>query len=56
MQESPIDVRDYSTMRPYTDDELRAAIQRMIAEPLLIKMMKWVYPGLRKAEIIQMFE
>jgi hypothetical protein len=56
MQDSPIDVRDYSTMRPYTDDELRAAIQRMIAEPLLIKMMKWVYPGLRKAEIIQMFE
>lgn len=56
MQESPIDVHDFSAMRPYTDDELRAAIQRMIAEPLLIKMMKWVYPGLRKAEIIQMFE
>jgi len=56
MQESPIDVRDYSAMRPYTDEELRSAIQRMIQEPMLIKMMKWVYPGLRKAEIMQMFE
>lgn len=56
MQESPIDVHDFSSMRPYTDTELREAIGRMIAEPLLIKMMKWVYPGLRKAEIIQMFE
>jgi len=56
MQESPIDVRDYSTMSPYNDEELRSAIQRMINEPHLIKMMKWVYPGLRKAEIIQMFE
>jgi len=56
MQESPIDVHDFSTMRPYSDEELSLAIQRMIQEPLLIKMMKWVYPGLRKAEIIQMFE
>jgi len=56
MQESPIDVRDYSAMRPYTDEELRSAIERMIQEPMLIKMMKWVYPGLRKAEIMQMFE
>ena len=56
MQESPIDVHDFSAMRPYSDEELSQAIQRMIQEPLLIKMMKWVYPGLRKAEIIQMFE
>ena len=56
MQESPIDVHDFSAMRPYSDEELSQAIQRMIKEPLLIKMMKWVYPGLRKAEIIQMFE
>ncbi|MFN5620094.1 MAG: 1-acyl-sn-glycerol-3-phosphate acyltransferase, partial [Flavobacteriales bacterium] len=56
MQESPIDVHDFSAMRPYSDEELNLAIQRMIQEPLLIKMMKWVYPGLRKAEIIQMFE
>lgn len=42
-------------MRPYTDVELREAIERMVQEPLLIKMMKWVYPGLRKTEILDMF-
>jgi Acyltransferase len=56
MSESPIDVHDFREMRPYTDAELREAIQRMVQEPLLIKMMKWVYPGLRKAEILSMFE
>ncbi|MFM7726077.1 MAG: 1-acyl-sn-glycerol-3-phosphate acyltransferase [Flavobacteriales bacterium] len=55
MSDSPIDVKDYSDMRPYTDAELQAAMERMVQEPLLIKMMKWVYPGLRKTEIIQMF-
>lgn len=43
-------------MRPYTDAEVQVAMKRMVQEPLLIKMMKWVYPGLRKAEIIRMFE
>lgn len=42
-------------MRPYTDAELQVAMERMVQEPMLIKMMKWVYPGLRKTEIIQMF-
>jgi hypothetical protein len=56
MTEAPIDVHDFSTMRPYNDEELKAAIDRMVQEPLLIKMMKWVYPGLRKAEILNMFQ
>jgi hypothetical protein len=55
MTEAPIDVFDFHEMRPYNDEELCAAIERMIQEPLLIKMMKWVYPGLRKTEIIDMF-
>lgn len=55
MSQSPIDVYDYKEMRPYTDAELQAAMERIVQEPLLIKMMKWVYPGLRKTEIIQMF-
>jgi hypothetical protein len=56
MTEAPIDVFDFSTMRPYNDAELQAAIDRMVQEPLLIKMMKWVYPGLRKAEILNMIQ
>ncbi len=55
MSEAPIDVFDFREMRPYSDDELQAAIERMVQEPLLIKMMKWVYPGLRKTEILNMF-
>lgn len=55
MTETPIDVFDFHDMRPYNDAELQAAIERMVQEPLLIKMMKWVYPGLRKAEILDMF-
>jgi hypothetical protein len=56
MTEAPIDVNDFSAMRPYTDAEVKSAMTRMVQEPLLIKMMKWVYPGLRKTEIIKMFE
>jgi len=55
MTEATIDVYDFHEMRPYNDAELQAAILRMVEEPLLIKMMKWVYPGLRKTEILNMF-
>ena len=55
MTEATIDVYDFQEMRPYNDAELQAAIERMVQEPLLIKMMKWVYPGLRKTEILNMF-
>jgi hypothetical protein len=55
MTEPRIDVQDFREIRPYNDAELREAIRRMVAEPLLIKMMKWVYPGLRKAEILDLF-
>jgi hypothetical protein len=55
MTESRIDVHDFQEMRPYNDAELKDAIRRMVEDPLLIKMMKWVYPGLRKTEILDMF-
>jgi len=55
MLEAPIDVRNYDDIRPYTDAELREAVARLIEDPLLYKMMKWVYPALRKAEIQKMF-
>ncbi len=55
MLDAPIDVHNYDDIRPYSDIELREAIGRLVEEPLLIKMMKWVYPGLRKSEILKMF-
>ncbi len=55
MQEAQIDVYNFDDIRPYSDVELQEAIGRLIEEPLLIKMMKWVYPGLSKAEIHRMF-
>ncbi len=55
MQEATIDVNNFDEIRPYSDQQLRDAILRLIEEPLLIKMMKWVYPGLSKAEIHRMF-
>jgi hypothetical protein len=55
MTEPRIDVYDFREIRPYNDAELKEAIRRMVVDPLLIKMMKWVYPGLRKSEILDMF-
>jgi len=55
MTEPLIDVQDFREIRPYDDVELKEAIKRMVEDPLLIKMMKWVYPGLRKSEILDMF-
>lgn len=56
MVEAPIDVLNFDEIRPYTDQELRQAISRLIEDPLLYKMMKWVYPALRKTEIRSMFQ
>lgn len=55
MLDAPIDVNNFDDIRPYTDVELREAIARLVEEPLLVKMMKWVYPGLSKLEIQKMF-
>lgn len=56
MQGSPIDVNDFSDIRPYNNDELKHAISRLVQEPRLFDMMKWVYPGLSRSSIKKMFE
>jgi hypothetical protein len=54
MHESPIDVHNFDAIRPYNDAELKEAIERILDEPGLYKMLKWVYPGLSKTAIQQM--
>ncbi len=55
MQESPIDVHQFDDIRPYNESELQEAIQRLLQEPVLMKMMRWVYPGLTKSEVKRIF-
>lgn len=55
MQESPIDVHNFDDIRPYNEEELQAAIARLLQEPMLMKMMRWVYPGLTKSEVKRIF-
>lgn len=54
MLKQPIDVLNFDDIRPYHDEELPAALERLIQEPLLYKMMKWIYPGISKAAVQQM--
>lgn len=54
MHDSPIDVHNFDSIRPYNDAELAEAIERILEEPGLYKMLKWVYPGLSKAAIQKM--
>lgn len=56
MVESPIDVKNYNDIRPYNEVELQEAIQRLLEEPVLMKMMRWVYPGLTKSEVKKIFK
>lgn len=56
MQGSPIDVNDFSEIRPYNDAELKEAVKRLVQEPRLFDLMKWVYPGLSRTSIRKMFE
>ncbi len=55
MQDSPIDVHNFDDVRPYNEAELQEAINRLLDEPVLMKMMRWVYPGLTKAEVKRIF-
>lgn len=56
MQNAPIDIFDFNDIRPYNDKELSEAMHRLTQEPMLIKAMRWVYPGLSKTSIVKMFE
>lgn len=54
MSSSPIDVTNYDDIRPYSDSELKPAIERLLNEPMFYQMMKWVYPSLGKSVIQEM--
>lgn len=49
-----IDVNSFESIRPYDDSEMPEALKRLSEEPLFFKMMKWVYPAMRKSEISDM--
>lgn len=51
MTSAPIDVNKFEDIRPYNDQELREAIDRLLEEPIFYKIMKWVYPSLGKSVI-----
>ena len=54
MEESQIDVFNFDPIRPYNDEELKAAIERILEVPEFYKMLKWVFPGLSRAAIQKM--
>ncbi|MFZ4785992.1 MAG: 1-acyl-sn-glycerol-3-phosphate acyltransferase [Flavobacteriales bacterium] len=54
MNSAPIDVNNFDDIRPYTDAEIKPAIERLLKEPLFYKVMKWVYPELGKKVIQEM--
>jgi 1-acyl-sn-glycerol-3-phosphate acyltransferase len=54
MLPQPIDVLNFDDIRPYRDEELPLALERIIREPLLYKMMKWIYPGISRGAVQQM--
>lgn len=51
MQSSPIDVNNFDDLRPFNDQEIKIALERLLKEPLFYKMMKWIYPDLGKSVI-----
>lgn len=54
MNSAPIDVNNFDDIRPYTDAEIKPAIERLLKEPMFYKVMKWVYPELGKKVIQEM--
>ncbi|MFN5091756.1 MAG: 1-acyl-sn-glycerol-3-phosphate acyltransferase [Bacteroidota bacterium] len=54
MEQSNFDVNNFDSIRPYNDEELKLAIERILLVPEFYKMMKWVYPGLSKSAIQRM--
>jgi hypothetical protein len=54
MNSAPIDVNNFDDIRPYTDAEIKPAIERLLKEPMFYQVMKWVYPELGKKVIQEM--
>ena len=56
MEVESIDTFNFDTIRPYTNEELKPAVDRILQEPLFYKMIRWVYPGLSKTAIHAMLK
>ncbi|MDZ4751014.1 MAG: 1-acyl-sn-glycerol-3-phosphate acyltransferase [Flavobacteriales bacterium] len=56
MQEKVIDVNNFDDIRPYRDDEIGEVLSRILAEPVLYKILKYIYPGLGNLVIQKMFK
>ncbi|MFA9221241.1 MAG: hypothetical protein ACEQSL_08635, partial [Sediminibacterium sp.] len=54
MEEAQIDVFNFDPIRPYNDEELKAAVERILLVPEFYKMLKWVFPGLSRSSIQKM--
>ncbi len=46
---------DFENMRPYEGEEVQEGLNRLTQEPLLYKLMKWLYPEFNKEDIKEMF-
>ena len=49
-----MDIHDFEDIRPFRDDEVEAAIQRILEEPLLYDVMDFIYPSLSRVDILEM--
>jgi hypothetical protein len=56
MEIDVIDTHNFDSIRPYNNDELKSALERILQEPLFYKMIRWVYPGLSKNAIHSMLK
>jgi hypothetical protein len=54
MENPVIDVNNFDDLRPYRDAEVRPAIERLLADPLFFKVIRYVYPGLGKTVVQKM--
>ena len=49
-----MEVNNFEDIRPYTDSEVKPAIERILKEPLLYDVMAYVYPDLSRVDIHDM--
>jgi hypothetical protein len=56
MEIDVIDTHNFDSIRPYNNEELKPALERILQEPLFYKMIRWVYPGLSKNAIHSMMK
>ena len=49
-----IDIFNFDDIRPFNETEVPEVIERMLKEPALYEMMRFVYPDLRDEDIQEM--